>query len=62
MSQKLTSDHVLLLDNLVDDCKLRGGVYFIDSIPISASGKPILREIKELATKLYKTNVEHSVR
>lgn len=43
-----------MLDNLGDDCKPRGGVYFVDSIPTTASGKPLRRVVKEIATRLYR--------
>lgn len=39
--------------NMIDHCKLRGGVYFTDFIPRTESCKPIRKEIKEKFTKLY---------
>lgn len=41
-------------DNLVDNCKLRGGVYFRDYIPTTLTGKPLRGAIKEMATKCYR--------
>lgn len=50
--------HLILLDNLAEQCHLRGGVYFISSIPLTATEKPLRRETKEIAEKLYKENCE----
>lgn len=41
------------LDNLPACCKLEGGIYFIDSIGITVSGKLVYREAKEVAKKLH---------
>lgn len=41
------------LDHLSDYCKLRGGVYFVESIPMTSTGKVQRRIVKENAIKLY---------
>lgn len=38
--------------NFPDHKKLRGGVYFVDSLPLTPSGKVIRRELKRLANEL----------
>ncbi|XP_055299806.1 probable 4-coumarate--CoA ligase 1 isoform X2 [Sitodiplosis mosellana] len=43
----------LVEDNMTDYCKLRGGVYFVDSIPTTPSGKLLRRWCKETATRVY---------
>lgn len=43
-------------DNLPDDCKLRGGVYFVSSLPMTVAGKPIRGSIKKIATEFYQKN------
>lgn len=48
----------LLLDNLRSDCKLLGGVNFIDSMPLTSVGKPNLKGLKEYASKMYKMKGE----
>lgn len=50
---KLLFSFFLFKDNLLDDCKLRGGVYFVDSLPMTVAGKPIRGSIKKIATELY---------
>lgn len=37
----------------MDTHKLRGGVYFIDSMPKGVTGKNLRREAKEIAIKRY---------
>ncbi|XP_031623989.1 probable 4-coumarate--CoA ligase 1 [Contarinia nasturtii] len=39
----------LVADHFADYCKLRGGVYFVDSLPVTPSGKIMRRKVKELA-------------
>lgn len=46
-------------DNLPKECKLVGGVYFIDAIPKSTTGKPLHREVKILATKWFNAKVKN---
>lgn len=41
-----------------DSRKLRGGVYFVDSLPLTPSGKFIRREVKNIATKLYEASIK----
>ena len=41
------------LDNFADYKRLRGGVYFLDSFPMTPSGKVLRRRIKDILTQLY---------
>lgn len=43
----------MVAEAFADSRKLRGGVYFVDSLPVTPSGKLIRREVKTQATKLY---------
>lgn len=45
---------LLHLDNFADYKRLRGGVYFLDSFPMTPSGKILRRRIKDIVTQLYK--------
>lgn len=48
-----------IVANKLADCKkLRGGVYFVDSLPTTPSGKVLRREVKKLAVNLYKIYAE----
>lgn len=40
-------------DHFADYCKLRGGVYFVDSLPTTASGKILRGKAKEIASAFY---------
>lgn len=40
--------------NLADSKRLRGGVYFVDSLPVTASGKIKKIDVRQMATKMYK--------
>lgn len=42
---------------MIDTHKLRGGVYFIDSMPKGVTGKILRRKAKEIAVNLYKMRV-----
>lgn len=42
------------LDNLGQCCNLSGGVYFVDSLPKTASGKTLRGVVKKRITELYK--------
>lgn len=44
---------IFLLDHFADHYKLRGGVYFVDSLPTTASGKLLRRKVKETAIALH---------
>lgn len=46
------------LDNLTTHCKLRGGVFFTNSIVRTDSGKPLRRQIKEEVSKLYNAKIK----
>lgn len=43
----------IYLDHFADYKRLRGGVYFVESLPLTPSGKVIRRYVKEIAIKLY---------
>ncbi|XP_037033669.1 4-coumarate--CoA ligase 1-like [Bradysia coprophila] len=43
----------MIADHFTDYKQLRGGVYFVDAIPLTPSGKVVRRVVKELAIELY---------
>lgn len=43
---------------VIDAKKLRGGVHFIDRMPLTPSGKILSREIQKLAVEIYDRNVK----
>lgn len=45
---------MILLDEFADYKRLRGGVYFVNSMPLTASGKIVRRLVKEQAIEMYK--------
>ncbi|CAD7089738.1 unnamed protein product [Hermetia illucens] len=45
--------HDYMKNHLSDHKQLRGGIYFVDSLPMTASGKYKRRTVKEIAMKLY---------
>jgi 4-coumarate--CoA ligase len=53
--EKLTEEIIkkTVADRLPDRKHLRGGVYFIDKMPMTGSGKIQKRIVKEIAIKLY---------
>jgi len=40
--------------NMMDNCKLRAGVIFLDSFPYTGSGKISRKDLKEMTKKLIK--------
>jgi len=46
--------HALMKDKLSDSKQLRGGVYFVESLPLTPSGKVLRRKVKEIALQHYK--------
>lgn len=40
------------LGHFADYCKLRGGVFFVESLPMTPSGKLLRRQVREQAVKL----------
>lgn len=42
------------LGHFADFQKLRGGVYFVDSLPLTPSGKILRREVKRIAIEMHK--------
>ncbi|XP_063705109.1 probable 4-coumarate--CoA ligase 1 [Culicoides brevitarsis] len=46
----------ILNENLTEMKTLRGGIYFVDSLPMTPSGKVQRRIVKEIANNLYKMN------
>lgn len=53
---KITAEKIkdLIKDTCSDFKQLRGGVYFVDSLPMTPSGKVLRRKVKDFATELYK--------
>ncbi|GAB0089390.1 hypothetical protein DMENIID0001_039210 [Sergentomyia squamirostris] len=51
----VTEEEIIKLveDNVMDAKRLRGGVYFMDSLPITPSGKIRKLNVKNVVTKLY---------
>ncbi|XP_055297301.1 uncharacterized protein LOC129565940 [Sitodiplosis mosellana] len=45
----------LIADHFADHYKLRGGVYFVDSLPTTPSGKVLRRKVKETVISLIKS-------
>lgn len=43
----------VISDNFADYKRLRGGVYFLESFPMTPSGKVLRRRIKDIVTQLY---------
>lgn len=43
----------IYLDNFTDYKRLRGGVYFVDSLPLTPSGKILRRCVKEIAIEMF---------
>lgn len=46
-------EFILMIENFPDRSKLRGGVYFVDSLPKTHNGKMIRKEITDLATAKF---------
>lgn len=44
----------ILSDHFADHYKLRGGVYFVNSMPVTITEKPQKLQIKQIAIELYK--------
>lgn len=44
-------------ENLPPYKQLCGGVYFVDNLPMTASGKVLRREVRDIATKLYNQKI-----
>lgn len=42
----------LFIGHLGDELKLRGGIYFVDALPLTPSGKIIRRKVKEIVVEL----------
>jgi len=42
--------------NVMDHCKLRAGVIFLDSFPYTGSGKILKKDLKTMARKLVEHN------
>lgn len=45
--------YFIFADQFADYKRLRGGVYFVDSMPLTASGKVLRRRVKEMAIEFY---------
>lgn len=48
-----------LIENFPNGLKLRGGVYFVDSLPKTPSGKYIRKEITEMLKKMFNATKEN---
>lgn len=55
VGSKVMSDVIedLVKQNCSDFKQLRGGVYFVDSLPMTPSGKILRRKVRDLAIELY---------
>lgn len=42
----------LVANNMMDQCRLRGGVIFLNALPHTISGKILKKELKAMAKKL----------
>lgn len=42
-----------IADKMPDQYKLRGGVYFVNAFPMTASGKVLRRKLKEEVQRIY---------
>lgn len=42
-----------ILGKFSDNYKLRGGVYFVDALPLTSTSKVLRRKVKETAIKMY---------
>lgn len=51
LSEEMIAEHVN--SRVSDYKKLRGGAYFVDKIPLTASGKVMRYELKVMAQKIY---------
>ena len=56
--KKIFIHFFVYLDHFADYCKLRGGVYFVDSLPLTPSGKMLRRKVKEIAIELYNARAQ----
>ncbi|XP_001865658.2 4-coumarate--CoA ligase 4 [Culex quinquefasciatus] len=54
---RLTGDDVLkaVNDQVADFKRLRGGVFFVEEFPLTATGKPLRRKIREIVLSLVKS-------
>lgn len=44
----------MVANHFADYYKLRGGVFFVDAIPMTPSGKMLRRKVREIAAELRK--------
>lgn len=42
------------LEKLSDAKQLRGGIYFVDTLPVTPSGKVLRRKVQEIAMQRYR--------
>ena len=42
------------VEYFADYKRLRGGVYFVDSLPLTPSGKVMRRKVKDIAIEMHK--------
>lgn len=43
----------IISDQFADYKRLRGGVYFFETLPLTPSGKVLRRVIRDMVTKMY---------
>lgn len=53
-----TDVHGYVKDNLEERFWLKGGVYFVDQLPVTASGKILRRKVTEWATEMFNQNTD----
>lgn len=53
MMQHTNNQIIIYLDHFADYKRLRGGVYFVELLPLTPSGKVLRRYVKEIAIKLH---------
>lgn len=57
LGKKVTSEEIqnIVKENCSDFKQLRGGVYFVDNLPLTPSGKILRRKVRDIAVELYNT-------
>lgn len=56
VNSQVTANEIIqkVADSVTDFKNLRGGVYFVDELPLTPSGKVQKRKVKDLAIQFYK--------
>lgn len=52
---RITAEEIknILMEKCSDSKQLRGGIYFVDSLPLTPSGKVVRRKVRDIAIELY---------